>query len=507
MATQVASPGSGTEKAGPGNTSWNQESNIVSSNNSRSTSNMGANDMTEYLYASQFGFALPTGSTIDGISTRIERHESSGAGASAIRDEDVRLVDDTNTVRTHDKADTSTEWPLSDAYKTYGGATDKWGESAGFWTEAKVEDPDFGFVLSVKTSATGGGNTANVDHMEMTIHYTAPAEVTTTHTADFRKVNRITKTHAADLIRRDTETPTHTADLYLVDREVKDHGADMHLQGSVLTSHGADFIAVAQLEYDHEADLRISALVEMDHEADLIAMLQSVKAHGADALLKDTTDNTHLADLIRVLRVIPSHGADFITALRLTLAHGADFVKQGFVSVGHDVDFLMAESERLFKMPRTWYIDETFGQRYLNDELVDNPTVLHDWLGEIGHAQVIANSATFTTTETTLVTLNTAIPEGDRNAKLVARGQFKSTVAGDVLTIRVKEGATVLGIAYLRLRAANVAQDLPELEVYLDTPVDEAKTYTLTAQRTSGSGTITGVASSDSPMSLRAEAL
>ncbi|MCR4339413.1 MAG: glycine-rich protein [Gemmatimonadaceae bacterium] len=76
----------------------------------------------------------------------------------------VRLVRG-GTVVGDDKA-AATQWPSVDTYKTYGGATDMWGTTL---TPAQVNAADFGVVLSA-TVTTG---TAEVDHVRMTIHYTA----------------------------------------------------------------------------------------------------------------------------------------------------------------------------------------------------------------------------------------------------------------------------------------------------------------------------------------------
>jgi len=61
--------------------------------------------------------------------------------------------------------------PTSDpgsTYKSFGGASDDW-YAAGSWTEAEVEDPNFGVELCFTASAAN--TVANIDHVRVTVHY------------------------------------------------------------------------------------------------------------------------------------------------------------------------------------------------------------------------------------------------------------------------------------------------------------------------------------------------
>jgi hypothetical protein len=155
--------------------------------------------------------------------------------------------------------------------------------------------------------------------------------------------------------------------------------------------------------------------------------------------------------------------------------------------------------------PIAWAVDEKITSVKLNSEIVDNLEHLHDWLGVVGYSQVIADSAGFTTTETTLVTLNVTIPGGNRDIELKAALDLISTVAGDVVGVRIKEGGTTL--MERRWRAGGTVQEsFPEFSCRVATPASGAHTYTLTAVRLSGTGTITAKAAATNPMYLRADA-
>lgn len=118
------------------------------------------------LKATNFGFAIPSGATIDGIVVEIEKKCSNAAYSS--KDKTVSLVKG-GSVSGSNKASASV-WPTSDTYSTYGGATDLWGLT---WTDANINSSDFGVVLSVQCNATGKSSVTHyVDHIRITVYYT-----------------------------------------------------------------------------------------------------------------------------------------------------------------------------------------------------------------------------------------------------------------------------------------------------------------------------------------------
>lgn len=122
---------------------------------------------SKYAKMTNYGFSIPTGATIDGIEVEVERHSLADSGGDFGVDLSVRLVKG-GTFTGDDKADTTTHWPTTDAYKTYGGATDLWGET---WTAADINSTGFGFGFSgVNNSPTF--NRLFGDHARITVYYT-----------------------------------------------------------------------------------------------------------------------------------------------------------------------------------------------------------------------------------------------------------------------------------------------------------------------------------------------
>lgn len=116
------------------------------------------------LKATNFGFSLPAGATIDGIKVEIERESSQ---ADSIKDIRVQLLDADGNLVGDNNADTETEWPTSMTVKSYGGAVDTWNATP---TKEMVEDADFGVVLSIYNyffMAT----IPRVDFIRITIYY------------------------------------------------------------------------------------------------------------------------------------------------------------------------------------------------------------------------------------------------------------------------------------------------------------------------------------------------
>jgi hypothetical protein len=158
------SAGAGADDASVGTVAWTNPGNIVSSNDSRATATL--NQVTShYLAASTFGFSIPAGSSIDGITVEIERSDLS----ARVKDNIVRLYKNGTGLVGDNKAITGPSWPNTDTYQSYGGATDTWGTT---WTATDINDAGFGVWLS----ATNASNsTGRVDHIRITVAYTTPA--------------------------------------------------------------------------------------------------------------------------------------------------------------------------------------------------------------------------------------------------------------------------------------------------------------------------------------------
>lgn len=123
-----------------GTVAWVSPSNALTSNNAYTTATGDNNAASNYLKASNFGFAIPDGVTINGIVAEFEQNSN----GSYVGHNRVRIVKADGTIGTTNK--TGDQWPVgTDAYRSYGGSTDAWGET---WTSANINDPDFGVAIS-----------------------------------------------------------------------------------------------------------------------------------------------------------------------------------------------------------------------------------------------------------------------------------------------------------------------------------------------------------------------
>lgn len=169
MATQGPnSPSTGADDSGVGTLAWTNPDRVVASDDSKANASSTANITTHYLKATNFGFSIPTGATIDGVTVEIERMTTNNTAARNTIDNIVKLVKG-GTISGTDKADTVTKWPIADAYGSYGGAADLWGLSLSY---SDVNATDFGVAISANTTSDGATINARIDHIRITINYT-----------------------------------------------------------------------------------------------------------------------------------------------------------------------------------------------------------------------------------------------------------------------------------------------------------------------------------------------
>jgi len=174
--TPATSPGTMANDTAVGTEAWSGVDNAKASDDNRASNTSSFNDpvlpfITNYLKATNFGFEIPTGATINGILVEIERSERSGDGS--VYDSEVKIVKADGSIGTTNKADTATDWP-AEAYYPYGGATDLWGET---WTASDINDADFGTVLAANVFSGTFVNAA-VDHIRITVYYTGAPTIT-----------------------------------------------------------------------------------------------------------------------------------------------------------------------------------------------------------------------------------------------------------------------------------------------------------------------------------------
>jgi len=158
------SPGTMADDATVGTVAWSNPDNAKISDNVYTTTVLTASDSSHYLVATNFGFAIPTGATINGLLAEVEDKVDANGPFSfwgyAIKGGVVQ------TPRFALGTITTTE-----TYNSYGSSTDLWGET---WTAEDINALDFGIVFQRGKSLTTT-NTFSVDHIRITVYYTEAA--------------------------------------------------------------------------------------------------------------------------------------------------------------------------------------------------------------------------------------------------------------------------------------------------------------------------------------------
>lgn len=163
MATAGPNSPSANSSPGGGDASWTNPANAYASDNAYMTADGGfTGALTDPQRFTGFGFTIPAGATINGITVEVERK-----GLGTVTDAVVRLLK--AGVEAGTSLASGVSWPPTDAYATYGGAANLWGTT---WTAAQVNAANFGVSLSANVDVSA---TASVDHVRVTITYTAAA--------------------------------------------------------------------------------------------------------------------------------------------------------------------------------------------------------------------------------------------------------------------------------------------------------------------------------------------
>jgi hypothetical protein len=173
MANTIAtSPGTMADDATVGTIAWTNPDNAKVSDDVYATFTVNGNATSHYLKATNFGFSIPTGATINGILVEIEKKCNVYLGSKTIFDSSIKIVKSDGTIGSTDKS-VGTLWSDTEAYVSYGSSSDSWGET---WDSTKINDVDFGMVISVISNGSYP-SIAYIDHIRITVYYT---ETTTT---------------------------------------------------------------------------------------------------------------------------------------------------------------------------------------------------------------------------------------------------------------------------------------------------------------------------------------
>jgi hypothetical protein len=169
--TSATLPTSGTDDSAVGTVAWSNPGNITASDNTYALfSSSVSGSVSHYLKGLTFGFAIPAGATINGITMVNARKGNFSQIGKDCKDNTLSLVK-AGVVESTNKADTSTRWPTTEADATYGSASDLWSST---WTASDINNANFGVVLSAKLT-TDGTQDCSVDNFTITVTYTAAA--------------------------------------------------------------------------------------------------------------------------------------------------------------------------------------------------------------------------------------------------------------------------------------------------------------------------------------------
>lgn len=171
--------GVGVDDASVGTIPWYHPGSVTEAGNwVAATADTIANapGTSHYLEATNFGFSVPAGATITGVTVQIVRRRQIVA---SVADNIVKLVKG-GTVQGADKASGAT-WPgpiqPGTDTATYGGSSDLWGLTLA---PSDVNASNFGVVLSV--SIPDLNVIAQVDYIRIKVNYTIPPAVDRSNT-------------------------------------------------------------------------------------------------------------------------------------------------------------------------------------------------------------------------------------------------------------------------------------------------------------------------------------
>lgn len=164
------SPGTVTEDTSVGSSSWNNYGNVTADDGNvaeNNTTNFSGGE-TYYIKCLNFGFNIPIGATIDGIEARVQKFSDIFGSTGAV-DGHICIVKG-GSIGSQNKA-LSGYWDFNDrnAYSTYGGSSDKWGES---WLYSDINSSNFGIVVSASDPDTTSDINAQIDHIQIKVYYT-----------------------------------------------------------------------------------------------------------------------------------------------------------------------------------------------------------------------------------------------------------------------------------------------------------------------------------------------
>jgi len=168
--TVTASPNTCSSVTGIGTVAWSKPGNALARDRNYATASVNGTT-TNYLQCTDFGFAIPSGATINGVTVSVERSSTVNGGST---DAAVRLVK-AGAIGTVDRSSV-TQYTDSDFVEDHGGANDLWGTT---WTPADINAANFGtaFAATKTPYQWKSAQTVSVNQIQISVDYTVPVPV------------------------------------------------------------------------------------------------------------------------------------------------------------------------------------------------------------------------------------------------------------------------------------------------------------------------------------------
>ena len=157
---------SGANDTSTGSVAWSNPGNACSTGASTTAAGLKSSILSNHLKITQFGFSVPTGSVIQGISFSVTRSTTVNKGNKAT-DNSVRIVKG-GSIGSTDRSDAN-NWGTASV--TYGSTSDLWGDS---WTAADINSTGFGIAISGKGTGANSVDGTISSYVTATVTYQAP---------------------------------------------------------------------------------------------------------------------------------------------------------------------------------------------------------------------------------------------------------------------------------------------------------------------------------------------
>jgi hypothetical protein len=165
MASSTLFCGTGANSNDGGTTAWTNPTNIQGdTTTTAATCNIGTNPGTsQLLRATNFGFSIPAGATIMGVTAEIER---SAANANRHFEDSIKLMKAGAEVGNNKS--TGAAIPTTKGFGSYGGQNDLWGTTL---IPSDVNNSGFGVSFKINRSSSQT-TTTSVFRVRLTVEYT-----------------------------------------------------------------------------------------------------------------------------------------------------------------------------------------------------------------------------------------------------------------------------------------------------------------------------------------------